>query len=155
MKYGFYGTPFGMSCLAFSSNGLAGLVFETEFNNALHSLKSRFPKTEWEYDQKEADKLGKSIFEEGKIPAFDLQGTDFQLSVWNALLNVPKGQTTTYSEIALEIGKPKAVRAVGTAIGENPIAWLIPCHRVLRKDGGIGGYRWGTELKRRILDSEN
>ncbi|MEM8888411.1 MAG: methylated-DNA--[protein]-cysteine S-methyltransferase, partial [Bacteroidota bacterium] len=83
-----------------------------------------------------------------------LQGTNFQLKVWEALLNVPRGQLTTYGDIAERIEKPKAVRAVGTAVGRNPIAYLIPCHRVIRKEGKLGEYRWGSGRKKAIIGWE-
>ena len=81
-------------------------------------------------------------------------GTLFQIQVWRALLLIPWGSVATYSQMAERVGRPRAVRAVGTAIGANPIAWLIPCHRVLRSDGQLGGYRWGLERKRACLDYE-
>lgn len=84
-----------------------------------------------------------------------LIGAPFQIKVWEALLNVPTGKVTTYSEIAQCIGRPKAVRAVGTAVGRNPISLLIPCHRALRKSGGLGGYHWGLPVKRAILAWES
>jgi AraC family transcriptional regulator of adaptative response/methylated-DNA-[protein]-cysteine methyltransferase len=89
-----------------------------------------------------------------KWNCLSLKGTDFQRSVWTALLEVPHGATTSYAAIASAIGKPKAVRAVGTAVGANPVSLLIPCHRVLRSDGTIGGYRWGVDRKQAILDAE-
>ena len=76
------------------------------------------------------------------------------MNVWNALCEIPAGSTTTYAQIAQKVGKPKAVRAVGTAIGANPVAWFIPCHRVLRSDGALGGFRWGLELKVKMLERE-
>lgn len=82
------------------------------------------------------------------------QGTPFQQLVWKELLNIPKGQTRTYQDIAHVIGKPKAVRAVGTAIGKNNLAVVVPCHRVIRKDGTLGGYRWGIEKKKKLLKKE-
>jgi len=84
----------------------------------------------------------------------DLQGTAFQRAVWKALHGIPKGRTVSYSDIADTIGKPKASRAVGTAIGNNPISLLIPCHRVIQKSGGLGNYGWGLDLKRRLLALE-
>ena len=84
----------------------------------------------------------------------DLVGTPFQMKVWRALCRIPRGKTVTYGEIAKRIGHPAAVRAVGTACGANPIAILVPCHRVLPKGGGLGGYFWGTETKQRLLDTE-
>jgi len=83
-----------------------------------------------------------------------LLGTDFQRSVWEMLIRVPRGDTTTYSDIARQVQRPKAVRAVGTAVGANPVAYLIPCHRVLRQDGGIGGYHWGLSRKEAMLARE-
>ena len=83
-----------------------------------------------------------------------LQGTNFQLQVWQALLRIPEGCVTSYGYLAKKVGKPTASRAVGTAIGNNPISYLIPCHRVLRSDGGIGGYRWGVDRKLMILGRE-
>jgi AraC family transcriptional regulator of adaptative response/methylated-DNA-[protein]-cysteine methyltransferase len=80
-----------------------------------------------------------------------LIGAPFQIKVWEALLTIPTGYVTTYSDIARVIGNPKAVRAVGTAVGRNPISWLIPCHRALRKSGGLGGYHWGLPVKRAML----
>ncbi|WP_369427754.1 methylated-DNA--[protein]-cysteine S-methyltransferase [Porticoccus litoralis] len=88
------------------------------------------------------------------VEQFDVQGTAFQRQVWQALLEIPLGMTTTYQVIADAIDRPKAVRAVANAIGANPIAYFIPCHRVVRSDGGLGGYRWGVERKRAILDWE-
>jgi AraC family transcriptional regulator of adaptative response/methylated-DNA-[protein]-cysteine methyltransferase len=84
-----------------------------------------------------------------------LIGAPFQLKVWEALLAIPSGHVSTYSEIARHIGNPKAVRAVGTAVGRNPISWLIPCHRALRRDGALGGYHWGLPLKRAMLAFES
>lgn len=83
-----------------------------------------------------------------------LNGTAFQLKVWKALLAIPVGQLTTYGELASKIGKPKAARAVGTAIGKNPMAYMVPCHRVVQSDGGLGGYRWGKKRKRKIIEWE-
>ena len=89
-----------------------------------------------------------------EAPLF-LIGAPFQIKVWEALLQIPSGHVTTYSEIAGSIGAPKAVRAVGTAVGRNPISWLIPCQRALRKSGGLGGYHWGLPVKRAMLAYES
>jgi AraC family transcriptional regulator of adaptative response/methylated-DNA-[protein]-cysteine methyltransferase len=85
-----------------------------------------------------------------KTPLFMI-GAPFQIKVWEALMRIPSGHVTTYSEIAHAIGHPRAVRAVGTAVGRNPVSWLIPCHRALRKSGGLGGYHWGLPVKRALL----
>ncbi len=84
-----------------------------------------------------------------------LKGTDFQLKVWEALLKIPMGKLSTYGSIAKEIDNPKASRAVGTAIGDNPVAFLIPCHRVIQASGNIGGYMWGTTRKKAIIGWES
>ena len=89
-----------------------------------------------------------------KAPMY-LIGAPFQIKVWEALLAIPSGHVTTYSEIAQTIGTPTAVRAVGTAVGRNPLSWLIPCHRALRKSGGLGGYHWGLPVKRAMLAFES
>lgn len=83
-----------------------------------------------------------------------IAGTEFQKKVWRALLKVPHGKTATYSDIACAIGRPKAVRAVANACGDNPLGILVPCHRILRSDGSLGGYRWGIRVKKRLLDYE-
>lgn len=87
-------------------------------------------------------------------PALALRGTPFQRAIWQALLGIPRGETRTYREIASAIGKPRATRAVGSAVGANPIAVIIPCHRVIRADGALGGYAWGVDAKIRLLQSE-
>lgn len=88
-----------------------------------------------------------------KLPLV-VQGTNFQLKVWEALLSIPKGAVTTYQQIAKSIGHPNAVRAVGTAVGDNPIAFIIPCHRVIRKEGVLGEYRWGSMRKKALIGWE-
>lgn len=84
----------------------------------------------------------------------DLQGTAFQLQVWQALLQIPRGQTRSYSQLAETVGRPRAIRAVGTACGANPIPFLVPCHRVLRSDGSLGGYAFGLKMKQQLLERE-
>ncbi len=103
-----------------------------------------------------AQKVMKAWEEErlSDIP-LDLEGTQFQRAVWKAWLAIRRGKPKTYSEIANDIGRPKAVRAVGTAVGENPVSLIIPCHRVLPKSGGVGNYGWGPEVKQRLLDMES
>jgi len=88
-------------------------------------------------------------------PPLAPQGTPFQMKVWQALLLIPQGSSATYTDIAQHIGKPQSVRAVANAVGRNPISYLIPCHRVIRKDGSLGGFRWGISIKKEILKQEN
>lgn len=89
-----------------------------------------------------------------KSICLDLCGSDFQKAVWAALLNIPKGKTISYGDVANDIGRPKAARAVGTAVGDNPVSIVVPCHRVIQKSGNMGNYGWGLDLKRRLLDIE-
>jgi AraC family transcriptional regulator, regulatory protein of adaptative response / methylated-DNA-[protein]-cysteine methyltransferase len=154
MKYGFFESPFGKCCMAFTSDGLSTLIFADSDESALNDLQKRFPGAKFHLKESESIALGKDIFENKKEIKLNLSGTDFQKSVWNALKTIPSGTIISYVDVANMIGKPKAVRAVGTAIGANPIAWLIPCHRVLRSDGKLGGYRWGLALKIKMLKAE-
>jgi AraC family transcriptional regulator of adaptative response/methylated-DNA-[protein]-cysteine methyltransferase len=153
-SFGFHSTPFGECCIAFSNDGIFALTFPENRESAYADLDQRFPETNFRQNDEKASRLVRQIFEMGEKPRIHPIGTEFQLSIWNALQQVPKGQTCTYAEIAENIGRPKAVRAVGTAIGANPIAFLIPCHRVIRTDGSLGGFRWGVECKKRMLEWE-
>ena len=130
-SYGFSSTPFGECCIAFSNDGICALTFPESHESAYSDLDYRFPDVEFKHNDDKAERLVRQIFENGSHPVLNPIGTEFQLSIWEALKQIPAGQTTTYAQIAENIGRPKAVRAVGTAIGANPIAYLIPCHRVL------------------------
>lgn len=154
-SYGFHATAFGECCIAFSSEGICALIFHENQEEAIADINRRFQKTNFNQDNKKAAELIQQIFEKSEKPVLNLIGTDFQISVWRALQQIPKSETTTYAKIAKLIGRPKAVRAVGSAIGANPISFLIPCHRVIRTDGKIGGYRWGLERKKSMLENEN
>lgn len=140
--------------MAFTTAGLFALIFAEAEEEAITDLRSRFPKTDFILDVEQAKFLGDQIFIHKELVRLCPQGTSFQQSVWKALLDIPQGETRTYAQIADAIGRPKAVRAVGTAIGANPIAYLIPCHRVVRADGGLGGYRWGLAIKQKMLQTE-
>lgn len=152
--FGFSKSPFGECCVASSSDGVCALTFPENRNAAMYDLAQRFPETEFSRDDNVAAGYVKMIFDENEIPKLHPIGTDFQQSVWAALSAIPVGSTTTYAKIAEAIGRPKAVRAVGTAVGANPIGYLIPCHRVIRTDGGLGGFRWGLEIKMMMLEWE-
>lgn len=151
LSYGFMDTPFGECCIAFSNQDVCSLIFPESREKALNDLTKRFPRTKFIPDQETAQTLVDRIFEKGEIPGIKPLGTEFQRMTWNALQQIPRGETVTYTEIAARIGRPKAVRAVGSAIGANPIAYLIPCHRVIRNDGTLGGFRWGLECKKKML----
>lgn len=153
-SFGFHATPFGECCIAFSNDGIFALTFPENKQSAYADLDHRFPETDFHQNDEKAARLVRQIFEKGEKPNLNPIGTEFQLSIWNALQQVPKGKTSTYAQIAEAIGRPKAVRAVGTAIGANPIAFLIPCHRIIRTDGGLGGFRWGLDCKKRMLEWE-
>ncbi|HLP05379.1 MAG TPA: methylated-DNA--[protein]-cysteine S-methyltransferase [Paludibacter sp.] len=155
LSYGFSGTPFGECCIAFTDEGICALLFPENRETAWAYLKKHFPHTNFTPNGSKAGMLANLIFEKGVKPAVKPAGTEFQLLVWEALQQIPPGSTTTYARIAAKIGRPKAVRAVGTAIGANPVAYLIPCHRVIRTDGTLGGFRWGLDCKRIMLAREN
>lgn len=154
LEYGFFESPFGISCLAFDQEFLYALSFAASPEEAKNDLFRRFPKAYFTENKSRTQELGTRVFEAKSTPELRLWGTSFQLAVWEALRQIPAGATTTYRDIAQMIGRPKAMRAVGTAVGANPIAFVIPCHRVLRTDGGIGGYHWGIDVKKKILLSE-
>ena len=157
--WGWFDSPFGPAIVMGTDRGICGLGFASEMGEvaAMQDLTSRW--------------LGATFIEKpdflqpwvtiafarqhtGEKAPLYLIGAPFQIKVWEALLNIPSGHVTTYSEIADAIGSPKAVRAVGTAVGRNPVSWLIPCHRALRKSGGLGGYHWGLPVKRALLAFE-
>jgi AraC family transcriptional regulator, regulatory protein of adaptative response / methylated-DNA-[protein]-cysteine methyltransferase len=160
INYGFHATPFGACLLALTARGICSLTFQekTDHANALADLKTKWPRAVFQEDMAITSNVIGQIFDPkaDRTKPFHLlvRGTNFQIKVWEALLKIPAGQVADYGSIARQIGAPGAVRAVGTACGSNPVALLIPCHRVLQRTGGIGGYRWGTSRKRAILGWE-
>ncbi|MCA1336208.1 methylated-DNA--[protein]-cysteine S-methyltransferase [Pseudooceanicola marinus] len=148
-------TPYGPALVMATGRGICGLAFtaETGRDAALADLTARWPAAQYHHDPARIRPLAEAAFE-GGAARLHIMGGPFQIKVWEALLAIPEGQTSSYSDLAHSIDAPRASRAVGTAVGRNPIAWLIPCHRVLRKDGGLGGYHWGTELKEVLLTRE-
>lgn len=158
--WGWFDSPFGLALVMGTEKGICGLALaaETGEEAAMQDLMSRWPKAEFIEDPMMLRPWVLTAFgaEDGsldKAPLY-LIGAPFQIKVWEALLRIPTGYVTTYSDIASAIGKPKAVRAVGTAVGRNPVSWLIPCHRALRKSGALGGYHWGLPVKRAMLAFE-
>lgn len=156
IRWGRFPSPFG-EALAFATvRGLCGLAFtaETGFDAAFADMAARWPGATLR-EEAEAIRpwVETALGGEGEA-SLTLIGAPFQIKVWEALLAIPSGEVTTYSAIAAQIGSPAAVRAVGTAVGRNPISYLIPCHRALRKSGGLGGYHWGLPVKRAMLARE-
>jgi AraC family transcriptional regulator, regulatory protein of adaptative response / methylated-DNA-[protein]-cysteine methyltransferase len=157
VRYGFSNTPFGRAIFATTPRGLSHLAF-VELNEdaaALAELRQTAPRATFERDDEAARALAVRIWSvSGRIAAplqINIAGTNFQLKVWQALLSLGARDATNYSELAQAIGSEGSMRAVGSAVGANPVAYLIPCHHVLRKSGGLGGYRWGEDRKRAML----
>lgn len=152
IRYQVVASAFGPALVAETDRGICRLEFLEEDANPEKLLLQEFPKSILKYEEGiHLKKVGKFLDGEwsarsGRIP-ISLKGTPFQLNVWRALLQIPEGAFRTYSDVAQATGNVKAVRAVGTAIGKNPVALLIPCHRVIRTTGALSGYRWGEERK--------
>jgi len=160
IAWGWFPSPFGDALAMGTDRGICGMAFSAEQgrDRTFADMRGRWPAAEFHEDPGALAPWITAAFApngaEGKIH-LQLIGAPFQIKVWEALLSVPQGHVTTYSDIARSIGNPKAVRAVGTAVGRNPISWLIPCHRALRRDGELGGYHWGLPLKRAMLAFES
>ena len=161
IHYGFHPCPFGTALILVTEQGLAGLAFadEGEEGSALEDMKSRWPDASYiENSARTAAYAGRIFNPDNWKPDTPLKivfiGTDFEIRVWETLLRIPLGKASTYSDIAAHIGKPKAARAVGAAVGKNPLSFVVPCHRVLGKSGGLCGYHWGLTRKRAILGWE-
>ncbi len=151
LSYGTTVSPFGDVYLVRSPRGICELRFlgERSSRQMLNASRARWPQARFQPGDVSRDV--ERIFSGSAEHVLHVAGTNFQLQVWRALLSIPVAQTANYGSIAHQVGRPKAARAVGTAIGSNPVAWLIPCHRVLQKNGSLGGYRWGTERKAAML----
>ena len=151
LLHGFGSSPFGEALVAWNRRGVSFLGFchATGREAAKADLRSRWPGATLARDDQGAEKLLYSIFEQARSGPIDvwLRGSPFQLKVWEALLAIPEGAFASYGEIAKFAGHPGAARAVGSAIGSNPVAWLIPCHRVVRAAGELGDYHWGRAMK--------
>lgn len=158
INYSYAHSPFGLVAIASTSKGLCHVAFIDDEEKGLYELKKQFPKAQYHQrvDQTQVNALMVFANDWSQISEIKLhlKGTDFQLKVWESLLRIPKGQLATYGKIADVIKKPKASRAVGTAIGSNPIAYLIPCHRVIQSSGNLGGYRWDSIRKTAIIGWE-
>jgi AraC family transcriptional regulator of adaptative response/methylated-DNA-[protein]-cysteine methyltransferase len=160
IRYGLHASPFGKCLIAVTERGICHLGFvqkETSEGEAIDNLVANWKNARMIEDFKATAPLVQPIFELGSRNRLNvhLRGTNFQLKVWQALLQIPTGSVTTYKGLAERIGQPRASRAVGTAVAHNPIAVLIPCHRVIRKVGEFGNYRYGSVRKKALLVYEN
>lgn len=157
IRYGWFDTPFGEALAMGTERGLCGLAFAAETGRAaaMADMRARWPEAAYREAPEAIAPWVTAAFSGRGEAALHMIGAPFQIKVWEALLNIPSGHVTTYSEIARAIGHPRAVRAVGTAVGRNPVSFLIPCHRALRKSGALGGYHWGLPVKRAILAWES
>ncbi len=154
---GTFPSPFGPVVAMGTGRGLCGLAFAAEMGEeaARADLAARWPEARFRHDPGALAGWVEAAFGGAGRVDLHLSGAPFQIKVWEALLAIPSGHVTTYSEIAAAMGKPRAMRAVGSAVGRNPVSFLIPCHRVLQKSGGLGGYHWGLPVKRAILAWES
>jgi AraC family transcriptional regulator of adaptative response/methylated-DNA-[protein]-cysteine methyltransferase len=161
MRYGFHPSPFGMALVIATDRGLAGLALADagKERTALGDMKGRWPNATYVEDAEVTAPLAQRIFDSAQWrPEQPLRvvliGTDWEVRVWEALLKIPMGRLTTYSDIAGKVRKPTAARAVGAAVGKNPICFVVPCHRVVGKSGELTGYHWGLTRKRAMLGWE-
>jgi AraC family transcriptional regulator of adaptative response/methylated-DNA-[protein]-cysteine methyltransferase len=157
ISFGWFDSPFGKILAMGTARGLCGMAFSDEAGDdaTYQDMAKRWPLASYIEDADHLRPWVDGAFQGDGQTQLHLMGAPFQLKVWEALMSIPSGHVTTYSEIANAIGNPKAVRAVGTAVGKNPISWLIPCHRAMRKSGGLGGYHWGLNVKRSMLAYES
>jgi AraC family transcriptional regulator, regulatory protein of adaptative response / methylated-DNA-[protein]-cysteine methyltransferase len=155
ISYGFHPSPFGECMLAVTDRGICAMYFVTSNREAVfEEVRRRWPEAAFAEDPEATGQYLARIFPLNSAPgklAIDLRGTNFQIRVWQALLEIPVGAVVPYEDLAARVGNPKATRAVGTAVGQNPIAFIIPCHRVIRKLGAVGNYHGGVSRKRAIL----
>ncbi|MFD2600936.1 methylated-DNA--[protein]-cysteine S-methyltransferase [Flavobacterium suzhouense] len=158
INYSYATTPFGTILAASTVKGICHLAFADDQTNAFSVLKNKFPNAQFSQitDSFQAEAL--NVFINGTSAdaiKLHLKGTPFQLKVWEALLNIPTGNLITYGSIAQLIGSPKASRAVGSAVGDNPVAYIIPCHRVIQSSGVMGNYHWGSNRKAAMIGWES
>jgi len=154
IQYGTHETPFGETFVAVTPRGVCRIAFlgAESAEQILTDLHQNWPKASFVRNDNATNYVAKMLFsnlkDDSSNPlALHVAGTNFQVAVWKALLRIPSGKLANYSQIANALGHPKASRAVGNAVGANPVALLIPCHRVIQKSGALGGYRWGTSRK--------
>jgi len=158
INYSFAESPFGNLIVASTTKGICFMAFQDDKSIAFDTLKRKFPRAMFneKLDLIQQNALFIFQYDWTRLPEIKLhlKGTDFQLKVWEALLKIPAGRLSTYGRIAGQLGIPKASRAVGTAVGSNPVAFLIPCHRVIQSTGSLGGYHWGDTRKAAMIGWE-
>jgi AraC family transcriptional regulator of adaptative response/methylated-DNA-[protein]-cysteine methyltransferase len=161
LRFGFHASPFGTAIVIASERGLAGLAFAdpSEEQAALADMKRRWPRATYVEDHAGTAALAQRIFDpklwRPEQPLrVTLIGTDFEVRVWETLLKIPMGRAVSYSDIANQIRAPKASRAVGAAVGKNPVSFVVPCHRALGKNGALTGYHWGVTRKQAMIGWE-
>lgn len=158
INYSFAESPFGNIIVASTTKGICHIAFYDDENIALANLQRQFPAAQYQQilDKEQQNALFIFSHDWNKLHQIKLhlKGTDFQLKVWEALLKIPMGKLATYGNIAKKLKNPNASRAVGTAIGDNPVAFLIPCHRVIQSSGALGGYHWGVNRKTAMIGWE-
>jgi len=163
MAYGFHASPFGDALLIATGRGLAGLAFVDDDRgqtrqDTLAEMMQRWPRARYVEDPARTAPYARQIFGAESSPERPVRlvmiGTDFDVRVWESLLKIPMGRAVSYTDIARHLGQPSASRAVGSAVGRNPLSFVVPCHRVLRGDGSLGGYHWGLTRKRALIGWE-
>jgi AraC family transcriptional regulator, regulatory protein of adaptative response / methylated-DNA-[protein]-cysteine methyltransferase len=161
IQFGFHPSPFGSALVMATERGLAGLAFADpgKEREALADMKSRWPRARYVEDSARTAAVARRIFDQRQWqPEQPLRvvliGTDWEVRVWETLLKIPMGRLVTYSDIACKVQAPKAARAVGAAVGKNPVSFVVPCHRVVGKAGDVTGYHWGITRKRAMLGWE-
>jgi AraC family transcriptional regulator of adaptative response/methylated-DNA-[protein]-cysteine methyltransferase len=159
--YGYHPSPFGVALVMMTEHGLCGLAFcdAGEERASLADMTRRWPNAQYTEDSSRTAPVMAQVFADrnlrGNQPLrITFIGTDFEIRVWESLVKIPVGQATTYGDIAKAVGSPKAARAVGAAVGKNPMSFVVPCHRVLGKSGALTGYHWGLTRKKAILGWE-
>lgn len=162
IRWGVHASPFGAALVMATERGLCGLAFADpgEEASAFEDMAGRWPNAAYRREEAATAPLAARVFEPGRWSAEQplrvvMIGSDFEVRVWQALLDVPFGRGTTYADVARRIGRPGAARAVGSAVGRNPISFVVPCHRVLGSSGGLCGYHWGLTRKRAMLGWES
>lgn len=164
MVYGFHPSPFGEALVMATPRGVSGIAFINDDagqsrEEALDDMTRRWPDARYRLGQSETAPLAAEVFdtdgwEQDRPVRLVMIGTDFEVRVWQTLLRIPMGRAVSYADIARHLGKPTAARAVGSAVGRNPLSFVVPCHRVLRGDGQLGGYHWGLTRKRALIGWE-